>query len=104
MFSEPRRTQDADSKHLWRQGRGYPSASVNLLPFLAKDTLSCLLETGASEMGQMGKGEEVPKGLDKKRVSAYLSSQVGERVKRVRGYNLGTEKCDARINRILDLL
>lgn len=43
-------------------GMGLPRASVNLLPFLAKDTLSCLLQTGASEMGQMGKGEEVPIG------------------------------------------
>lgn len=42
--------------------------------------------------------------LDKKSIPAYLFSQVGERVKRVRGYKLGTERCDARINRILDLL
>lgn len=35
--------------------------SINLLlPSLGKDTLSCFLETGASETGQMGKGEEVP--------------------------------------------
>lgn len=42
--------------------------------------------------------------LDKKSIPAYLSSQVGERIKWVRGYKLGTERCDARINRILDLL
>lgn len=47
-------------------------------------------DRGTRNRGQMGKGEEVPMPslylLDKKRIPAYLSSQVGERVKRVRGY------------------
>lgn len=42
--------------------------------------------------------------LDNKGITADLPSHIGERVKRVRGYKLGTERCDARINRILDLL
>lgn len=36
--------------------------------------------------------------------AAYRSSRVGEKVRRVRGHNLGTERCDARINRMQDLL
>lgn len=35
--------------HVWRQGWGHLRASVNLLPSLAKDILSRLLEIGASE-------------------------------------------------------
>lgn len=36
--------------------------------------------------------------------AACRSSRVGETVRRVRGHNLGTERCDARINRMPGLL
>lgn len=36
--------------------------------------------------------------------AADRSSRVGEKVKRERGHNLGTERGDARTDRMLDLL
>lgn len=91
--------------HVWRQEWGHLRASVNLLLSLAKDVLSRLLETGASETEDRWEGGEGPSRApplhlpDKKRVHACLSSKVGEMGRR---YNLGTEKCNAKINRILD--
>lgn len=35
---------------------------------------------------------------DTKRIPACLSFQVREKVEDVRGHNLGTERCDTRIN------
>lgn len=56
-FSELRRTEDADRTAPLEAGMGPPRVSVNLLPSLAKDTLSCLLEAGASETGEEWKRE-----------------------------------------------
>lgn len=50
--------------HVWRQGWGHLRAGVNLLPSLAEDVLSCLLETGASETEDRWERERrSPQGL-----------------------------------------
>lgn len=88
------------------QGERKPSA----LPGKGRFILSSG-DRGIRNRGQMGRGRRSWQGLipsphpwplhlpDKKRIPACLSSKVGEMG---RGYKLGTEKCNDRINRILD--